>query len=190
MTAEPAGELAWSPNPVKQKQASYTIEDLWNLPPDAPRVELTEGVATVVPPPSMGHQWIGYRLAMWLERHAPGTLQPLLAVGVMTGLANSLEPDVVLAYRPVDYDHHYLQPQQVVLAVEIVSPSTRRRDRLEKPALYATAGIAHYWRIEPGPHVFAYDLVDGRYEVAADSAEELVLTSPFAIKLPIRDIAP
>jgi Uma2 family endonuclease len=79
----------------------------------------------------------------------------------------------------------------VTLVVEVVSPGTRKRDRLEKPAEYAAAGIPHYWRVEQGPlHVFAYDLVDEHYELVADSAEELVLSAPFEIKLPIRDITP
>ncbi|WP_307868519.1 Uma2 family endonuclease [Micromonospora sp. C95] len=64
-------------------------------------------------------------------------------------------------------------------------------DRLEKPADYADAGIPHYWRIEQNPvHVYAYDLVDGRYELAADSAEELIVTKPFDVRLPVRDITP
>ncbi|MFC4020703.1 hypothetical protein ACFOW4_22545 [Micromonospora sp. GCM10011542] len=51
--------------------------------------------------------------------------------------------------------------------------------------------IRHYWRIEPDPlHVYAYDLVDGRYELAADSAEELTVTKPFDIRLHVRDITP
>ena len=71
------------------------------------------------------------------------------------------------------------------------SSGTKRRDRLEKPAEYAAAGVRHYWRIEPDPvHVFAYDLVDGAYRLVADSTVELVLAEPFTITLPIRDIAP
>ncbi|MEU4777667.1 hypothetical protein [Micromonospora sp. NPDC023633] len=40
------------------------------------------------------------------------------------------------------------------------------------------------------PHVYAYDPVDGRYEPAADSAEELIVTKPFDIRLRVRDTAP
>ena len=40
-------------------------------------------------------------------------------------------------------------------------------------------------------HVFAYDLVDGRYELAADSAEELVAErSRSRSGCAIRDITP
>jgi Uma2 family endonuclease len=78
-----------------------------------------------------------------------------------------------------------------MLVVEVVSPSTRRRDRIEKPAGYADAGVPHYWRIEQNPvHMYAYDLIDGRYELVADSAEELIVEKPFEIRLRIRDITP
>ncbi|GGK83839.1 Uma2 family endonuclease [Mangrovihabitans endophyticus] len=45
--------------------------------------------------------------------------------------------------------------------------------------------------VEQDPvRIFAYDLVEGRYEAVADAADELVLTAPFEIKLPIGDITP
>ena len=192
MTAEPtAGDVMWAPDPVRQRAAAYTLEDVVKLPDDAPRVELLDGVLSVVPSPSNGHQKINWKVVGWLERHAPEGLEPLFAVGVIVSHRRTLEPDVVLLRSPVNPDHHYNDAEQVVLAVEIVSPSTRRRDRLEKPPLFAEAGIPHFWRIEQDPlHVFAYDLVDGAYELVADSDTELVLSAPFEIKLPISEITP
>lgn len=193
MTAQPIGpaEGMWGPDPIRQRLADYTIEDVLTLPDDAPRVELRDGVLVVVPSPTFGHQNIGNLLWMWLYRHAPGDLATATAVGVAVNHRNTLEPDVLLLRRPVLGERHYFDPEQVVLAVEVVSPGTRRRDRLEKPADYADAGIPHYWRIEQNPvHVYAYDLVDGRYELAADSPEELIVEKPFDIRLRVRDITP
>ncbi|MCX5069141.1 Uma2 family endonuclease [Micromonospora lupini] len=188
---EPAAHGMWTPDPVRQRLANHTIEDVLALPDDAPRVELRDGVLVVVPSPTFGHQNIGNLLWMWLRQFAPVELTPATAVGVAINYRNSLEPDVVLLKRPVAADHHYFEAEQVVLAVEVVSPGTRRRDRLEKPADFADAGVPHYWRIEQNPvHVYAYDLVDGRYELAADSAEELIVAKPFDIRLRVRDITP
>jgi hypothetical protein len=39
-------------------------------------------------------------------------------------------------------------------------------------------------------HPFADELVDGTYRLIADSTDELVPSSPFEIRLPIRDITP
>ncbi|MET7749913.1 Uma2 family endonuclease [Micromonospora sp. NPDC005367] len=53
------------------------------------------------------------------------------------------------------------------------------------------AGTPHHLRIEQDPlHVYAYDLVDGRYEPVVDAAEELIVEKPFDIRLRARDIAP
>ncbi|MFI5932778.1 Uma2 family endonuclease [Actinoplanes sp. NPDC051494] len=191
MTAEPTTPVMWTPDPVRQRTAGHFLEDVLNLPDDAPRVELLDGVMIVVPSPTIGHQNIGNLLWAWLRQHAPDTFLAVTAVGVAVGMRDSLEPDVLLLRQPVASGNHYVLPSQVVIAVEIVSPGTRRRDRLEKPALYAAAGIPHFWRIEQDPlRVFAYDLVDGRYEAAGEAGAELVLSAPFEIKLPIRDIAP
>lgn len=191
MTAEPVGDFSWSPDPWKQKLAGYTVEDLFDLPDDAPRVELTDGVLTVTPSPSVGHQRINVRLVSWLEQHLPEGFEALMALGVLIDVDTTREPDAMIVHSPAALDHHFCKAEQVLVAVEIVSPGTRRRDRFEKPALYASAGIPHYWRIEQNPvHIYAYDLVDGRYELAADSAEELVLNEPFEIRLPIREITP
>ncbi|MGC4809429.1 Uma2 family endonuclease [Micromonospora sp. DT228] len=188
---EPTAQGIWGPDPVRQRLANHTIEDVLALPDDAPRVELRDGVLVVVPSPTYDHQNISSLLWMWLRQHAPLDLSPATAIGVAISHRNTLEPDVVLLRRPLVGTSHYFDAEQVMLAVEVVSPGTRRRDRLEKPADYADAGIPHYWRIEQNPvHVYAYDLVDGRYELAADSAEELIVAKPFDIRLRVRDITP
>nr|WP_221375503.1 Uma2 family endonuclease [Actinoplanes polyasparticus] len=195
MTAEPISDLSaagfWVPDPVKQRAAGYTIEDILRLPDDVPRVELTDGVLSVVPSHSGAHQKINGRLIAWLDQHLPESLEALFAVGVAVGHRNTLEPDGLILHAPVDLEHHFYEPDQVVVAIEIVSPGTKRRDRLEKPAVYASVGIPHYWRIEQNPvHIYAYDLVGGRYELVADADEELVLTAPYELRLPIREITP
>lgn len=195
MTAQPidtpAGAM-WSPDPIRQRKANYTIEDAIALPDDAPRVELRDGVIVVVPSPAFGHQKIGNRLYRWFEDHAPSVYEPATAIGVVVSLGDTFEPDVLLLQEnAVDRAKHYFNAEDVVLAVEIVSPSTRRRDRLEKPPQYAAAGIRHFWRIEQDPvHVFAYELIDDGYKLVADATDELVLDSPFEIRLPIREITP
>jgi Uma2 family endonuclease len=189
--AGPTGRHPWFPDPVRQRLANQMIEDVLNLPDDAPRVELRDGVMIVVPSPTLGHQNIGNLLWMWLVRNAPDIFVPATALGVAIGLKDTLEPDVLLVRQPALTENHYFEPEQIALVVEIVSPGTKRRDRFEKPSLYAAAGIPHFWRIEQNPvHVFAYDLVGDRYEPAGHSDSELVLTKPFEIRLPIADITP
>lgn len=191
-TVQPSWSRWPGPDLRRQRLANYTVEDVLALPDDAPRVELTDGVMLVVPSPTLGHQRISNLLWRWFEDHAPADLVATTATGVLLDAGQTFEPDVLLLDREtLNEDSHYSTAAQVRLAVEVVSPGTRRRDCLEKPAAYAAAGIPHYWRIEQHPvHVFAYDLVGGRYELAADSAETLVLSRPFELTLPIRDLTP
>ncbi|MCM6775109.1 Uma2 family endonuclease [Nocardia sp. CDC159] len=90
-------------------------------------------------------------------------------------------------------DARGIADKQVLLAVEIVSASTTMMDQMVKPALYAEAGIANYWRLEinsfkgrlPGeqlPVLFAYVLGDdGEYELThrIQAGESVALHSPF-----------
>jgi Uma2 family endonuclease len=195
VTAQPTASWdhdRWAPDDARQRLANYTVEDVLALPDDAPRVELDNGVLVVVPSPTFDHQDIGSLLWMWFRQNAPVDLRPATAVGVVVTHKKTLEPDVVLLRKPVVGQLHYFQPDQVALAVEVVWPGTKKRDRLIKPGAYASAGVPHYWRIEQDPvHVYAYDLApDGSYQLIADSDSELVLTRPFDIRLPIDAITP
>ncbi len=191
MTTQLTERRGWLPDPERQRLADHTIEDVLTLPDDAPRVEVRAGLLVPVPKPSIDHQRVVGMLWQWLRRNAPAGHQPCTNVGILLGLRDTFEPDLAVLRPPLVRNHHYFDPRQVTLAVEVVSDSTRRRDRLEKPGEYAAAGIAHFWRIEQGPmHVHAYALVDGRYQRVADSDTELVLTAPFAVRLAIRDITP
>jgi Uma2 family endonuclease len=196
MTTQPiaAGTMrTWTPDPVRQRLANHTIEDVLALPDAAPRVELRDGVMVVVPSPTLGHQDIGTLLWLWFRNHAPRDYRPFVAGGLAIAVGHTLEPDVLLLWsETVNIDRHYSTAEQVVIAVEVVPPGTRRRDRLEKPADYAAAGVPFFWRVEQNPvHVYAYERgADGAYKLMADSDTELVLERPFEIRLSIADITP
>jgi Uma2 family endonuclease len=58
------------------------------------------------------------------------------------------------------------------IVVEVLSPSSRRYDRLLKFARYAEAGIPQYWIVDPNqPSVEVYDLAETGTYVLTGSAE-------------------
>ncbi|MGV9215875.1 Uma2 family endonuclease [Micromonospora sp. RB23] len=91
--------------------------------------------------------------------------------------------------------HLRYEPHEVVVAIEIVSPSTRSIDRVLKPALYAQAGIPYYWRIETlggDLEVVTYriDAVNEVYTETGRWTKFVDTGEPFPINLPVDRIRP
>lgn len=64
------------------------------------------------------------------------------------------------------------------LIVEIISPSSIRRDRKDKMNLYKRFGVAEYWIIDPNNKaVEIYHLTDGIYDLTAFAVESGSLES-------------
>lgn len=58
-----------------------------------------------------------------------------------------IQPDVTVLNRPAA-GLVWVPPHYVTMVVEFVSPSSRRRDRIDKPVLCADAGIPYYLEVE------------------------------------------
>jgi Uma2 family endonuclease len=191
MTAGSSRPVAGFPDVRRQLAASSGVDDLRSAPDDAGRFELFDGVRRNMPAPGYDHQDIGALLWFWLRKHAPGDFRATLGTGILVEDDTLVEPDVLLVDAPVVGSSFYCTPSQVKLAVEVFETARSHSDRLTRPGLSASIGIPHYWRIEQDPiRVFAYELVGDRYEAVADSTDKLVVSAPFAIELPIRDITP
>ena len=91
-------------------------------------------------------------------------------------------------------DQTVWDPADVVMVVEIVSPSSVAADRALKPPRYSAAGIEHYLRIEltsPAPSAVAYRLHQGHYvEITSSKSEQLLcLAEPFPVGLDLAELA-
>ena len=118
-----------------------------NLP-----TELWDGELVMSPSPSYFHQEIVVRfhdlLRAWVGKHGLGK----------TGVAPL---DMVLtSHRVVQPDVFFVSTARLAiltdrlrgapdLVVEVLSPGTRRRDRLDKRDLYEQHGVKEYWLIDP-----------------------------------------
>jgi Uma2 family endonuclease len=52
------------------------------------------------------------------------------------------------------------------IVVEILSPSTQRRDKLDKRNTYAAYGVPEYWVVDPvSGSLELHELMNGRYEL-------------------------
>ena len=81
----------------------------------------------------------------------------------------------------------------LVLAVEVLSPSTRRKDQLLKRSKYQDAGVASYWIVDPTePSILALDLVDGTYTTTeASGTDRATIDTSFSVDvIPADLVAP
>ena len=72
----------------------------------------------------------------------------------------------------------------MLLAVEILSPSTRAKDLILKRELYASSGVVSYWVVDLViPSITAWRLRDGVYvdEAVATGDQELRVQTPYPV---------
>ena len=133
--------------------AGVRVED---LPEQAwPRQEIVDGSLHVTPLASAGHQDIVMRLCMALVAVAPKDLRVLPGVNILRRAATDrlLIPDIaVVDAEALVGDPVQVRPDDVYLAVEVISPSSRATDLYLKRELYAEWGIGSYWALDPGSH--------------------------------------
>ena len=116
----------------------WTVADLELLPDDPPfRYELVDGTLVVSPPPPNAHNLFANELSHLLHG-ALGREWLVLASGAVEfGLRDWRQPDLLVMARSA-VSKKYAAPGDVLLALEVMSPSSISTDRLVKPHQYAT----------------------------------------------------
>lgn len=183
------------PKGVQPPPDGWTVDDLDPLPEDGLRRELLDGVLLVSPCPSNIHQIIAMRLMVLLEDTCPGHLGVTQANDVQINARRSFNPDVLVTTdeaarrRTGKYS-----PEEVVLAVEIVSPTSQSMDRVTKPALYAKAGIPYYWMIETeggiAVHTYKLEFTDEVYQPSGTFRDVVKVDEPWRSEVPLARLRP
>jgi Uma2 family endonuclease len=130
-----------------------TLEEFSALPEDdSARYELQEGVLIVTARPARPHQRAVLRLARRIEDRLPAGWEVLVD---FTVVVDEREPGTVrvpdLVITRIEGNEQELRGGDVALAVEVVSPGSRKVDRLLKAYEYAEAGIPQYWIVDLEP---------------------------------------
>ncbi len=144
------------------------------------RIEVVDGVLLIGPCPRLEHQRLVGLLAGRLAAGAGKRFEVFPGANLVLGSRGDrlLIPDLVVTDEP-GLTGVSLTEKQVVLVVEIVSPSSRVQDRILKRALYAEALIPFYLLVEPDTATL-FELHRGEYEpIAKSEAGQLHLTRPF-----------
>ena len=162
-----------------------TRDDLDQMPDDGHRYELVDGVLIVSPAPRVGHQHASKRLFLALESACPDGFEVYFApLDVALADDTVMQPDLLVA--PTSAFTERDLPVAPLLAVEVLSPSTRAFDLLLKKDRLERAGCAHYWVVDPDvPAIRAWRLVDGAYvdDGTVEGDQALRLEEPFPITI-------
>lgn len=161
---------------ITREVGHWTPADLLELPEDNRKHELLDGQLVISPSPRPIHQRVVSRLVVALAAVLPPELEVLTApvdVHIPHGLPTLLLPDV-LVVPTITVDTELVS--RPVLAVEVLSPSTRRFDLGRKRAAYARYGIGVYLVVDPlVPELTVLTLDGADYvETARGEGEALV----------------
>jgi Uma2 family endonuclease len=173
----------------------WTVDDLDTLPEDGVRRELIDGALHVSPSPTSIHQVLAMRLGVALEQTCPDHLFVSQSNDVQLSPRRLFIPDVlVTTFEAARRRAGSFTADEVVLAVEIVSPGSQSMDRVLKPALYAKAGIPHYWLIETDGDITVQTYrLDGKaevYEPSGSFTDVIRAGQPWPIEIPIARLRP
>jgi Uma2 family endonuclease len=128
----------------------FTVSDLEEMPDDGRRYELIDGELLVSPAPGWAHQEAVGTLYIVLRQACPPDMRVIGApFAVRPDKYNEVQPDVLVA-RYGDLTEDDL-PRAPLLAVEVISPTSRLRDASLKKAVYARLGTPSYWLVDPNP---------------------------------------
>jgi len=167
---------------VLEKQARrWTYEEYYKLDDDQ-RYEIIDGNLLMAPAPDTWHQDWSRDLFRIIDRHV--TAQRLgkvffAPVDVVLDAENTVQPDIVFIATA---NAGIIQRRAIFgtpdLLVELISPSSVRRDRYEKKDLYARFGVKEYWIGDPANKALEIlTLKEGLYELHCCAEEKGKLAS-------------
>ena len=129
---------------------TWTLDELHSLPDDGNTYELVHGELFVTPAPAPIHEVVSVRLTRlltpYVAQHNLGDVVHPSAVIQHEG--SQVEPDLTVRTVPAA-DTPWTEWPIPILVIEILSPSTRRRDGEHKRDFYLEVGVPEYWIVDP-----------------------------------------
>jgi len=153
-----------------------TADEFFDLPDDGYRYELVQGVVVMSPSPSVRHQAIAMEIAgqlmVYLRAHPVGQLlmETDAHMGTLLGSDFVYRPEIVFVRAErwqaiLAADRIRSAPE---LAVEVISPGSRRYDSETKRADYERFGVGEFWLIDPERRTFTFFVLEKGRFVAAE----------------------
>lgn len=150
------------------------------------RYELVNGRLEQMNPPTFRHLLIANSIQNFFKGEIKRLNLPWLCLteaGIRTGWRTSRLADVLVVDS--EYVREYLDQSAIcqippILAVEIVSPDSIKRDYRYKRSEYAALGIPEYWIVDPIKNQVSILVLDeGLYEETIYTGEQKIVSSVF-----------
>jgi Uma2 family endonuclease len=163
------------------RQRGMTYDDYCALPDDGNRYEVLEGELVVAPSPDFEHQdviWeLGARLRLYVRTHRLGRVVGA-PMDVVLAPDTVVQPDILFISQEnadIVRDRVWGSPD---LCIEVLSPSTGKRDRGQKKELYTRFGVREYWIVDTNRQTVAVcTLQDRIYGEPIERASDDLLRS-------------
>jgi Uma2 family endonuclease len=157
-------------------------------PAESQRLELVDGALIMTPRPQLLHSLASGRLYRLLDTQASADHVVLIESEVVIDPdfpATVRVPDLLIIHRSaVMPEVHRVLPDDVVLAVELVSPGSVHTDYGAKRYEYEQAQIPYYWMVDIAQRrITCLKLVGGRYqEVTVPAGDRVMIPEPIRIE--------
>ncbi len=138
-------------DPFLIKESGWTYEDYAKLPDNGNQYEIVAGMLELKPSASTSHQRISVQILKQLLDSCENDYIIIAApMDVILSVQDTRQPDILMVHRSrarIVQEHAVVGPPDLV--IEILSPSSIKRDRTMKLRTYAQFGVPEYWIADP-----------------------------------------
>jgi Uma2 family endonuclease len=170
----------------KDSNINEQVEAYQDQPPETPlieeRYEIINGVRyDLKPSPTFNHQLLITQIgnAIYGTCHPNGVVV-VAPIDVQLDQDNTVQPDVIFISNE---SLHIIKNQRIIgapdLLVEVLSPSTSKKDKIDKKQLYERFGVKEYWIVDSAHYLIEQYIVKGKqYEHHSTYGLDDFLESP------------
>jgi Uma2 family endonuclease len=135
----------------------WTAERARALPDDGNRYEVLDGELFVTSAPTWAHQRVAQELFVllraYVDAHGLGAAY-IAPAEIEFSPKRLVQPDVfVVPLVDGKVPRHWREVNALLLALEVLSPSTARADRFKKRHIYQDEGAGEYWIVDADARV-------------------------------------
>lgn len=168
---------------LHRRWTATEVRELMSDPNPTPRYELLDGDLLVTPSPRPAHQRMVQQLYLLL---APYVERSGIGEVLLSPADLELEPETILQPDLFVVPHGHIPGdtwttvKALLLAVEVLSPSSAHFDRVRKRRFLQRVGVPEYWVVDVDARLIERwrpgderpELADGRFEWTPPDAEE------------------